>query len=99
LATAVAHRSMTVQDLNIPDTDGGPDALHAAPRFLEVKDVSYVQSAGINRSGLTVVAPAPIANSVSVPGFGFTSADFSSAGSLATNGHSRAFDRTPYEAR
>src|SRR5207244_5922279 len=53
LATGVARRAMTVQDLNIPDTDGGPDGLHAAPRLLEGKDGSYVQSSGINRSGLS----------------------------------------------
>jgi hypothetical protein len=99
LATGVAHWTMTVQDLNIQDTGVGPDGLHAAPSLVEMKGVSFVQSQGVNRSSLTIVAPAPTDTSASITGFGFILADLSGTSSLATNELSKASDTPAYETR
>ena len=51
LDTGVAHRTLTAQDLNIADPDGGADGLHAA---VPTANVSMTGSSAANSQAMTV---------------------------------------------
>src|SRR5439155_1306327 len=70
------------------------------PPHLEVSDVSFVLSHGVNRSGENEAPPSPaIVLSTNVHGPGFSLADFSSADLGSTEYRSPGFDATAYEVQ
>jgi hypothetical protein len=100
LAPGVAHRTMTTQDLNIPDVSAGPDGLHAALPRQDSGNGSFLLFQGVNSPNLNEVLALPAnASSSDVHGLAFTLANFSNAGLGSAEFRLPGFDALPREAQ
>jgi hypothetical protein len=100
LDTGVGRRTMTVQDLNIPDPNAGPDGLHAAQPNAGITVLSHGLAQGVDLVGRAELVPVAEPVPVRLPAtFGFSLADFSADGLALTDYRSVGFQTPAYDVR